>query len=177
MKNKQPPQDSLGIVWDYLCKHIFRKEEVFTLTFLTLFFLFLYQYATTDYTGALATDWLIGKETMKLSVCFCGILSIVSFLIPKEKEEEKKAVSVFTNYNRLNDNIRDCLVTAMKIDVNKRLEYIKSKPTLRSTPVTLGFNRVETGGSGNDEWNPLLKRDTTIKSQGRNEFFLLQPDL
>jgi hypothetical protein len=115
---------------------------------------------------------------MKGCFCFCGILSIVSFLLPKEKEEEKKAASIFTSYNRLNDNIKECLVTAMRIDEQKRLDYLKNKPTLQSAGGSLGLKRVETGGSGgSNEWNPLLKRDNTLKSQSnRGDFYLLQPD-
>jgi hypothetical protein len=112
---------------------------------------------------------------MKFFVCFCGVLSMVSFLIPKEKGEEKKAVSVLSTFNRHNDNIRECLVTAMRIDEQKRLDYLKNKPTL-----TVGTaKRMETtnGGSGSGEWNPILKRDNSNKvSDKRNEFFLLQPD-
>lgn len=116
---------------------------------------------------------------MWLCVYFCGILSIVSFLIPKQKEEEKRSVSLITNYNRLNDNLRECLQTAMRIDEQKRLDYIKSKPTLQSGG-TLGIKRMETGGSGSsDQWNPLLKREatTTVNTRhSKSEFFLIQPD-
>lgn len=76
---------------------------------------------------------------------------MVSFLIPKEKAEETKAVSVLSTFNRHNDNIRDCLITAMRIDEQKRLEYLKNKPTL-----TVG-KRMET----TSEWNPIIKRDNT----------------
>jgi len=79
---------------------------------------------------------------------------MVSFLIPKEKAEETKAVSVLSTFNRHNDNIRDCLITAMRIDEQKRLEYLKNKPTL----TVGGAKRMETTGG---EWNPIIKRDNT----------------
>lgn len=75
-------------------------------------------------------DW-INKDALKFFTLVSAILSVVAFLIPKNnKDEGRTDGNGQRNLNRLNDNLKDILSTALKIDEQKRLEYIKRKPTL-----------------------------------------------
>ena len=60
-----------------------------------------------------------------------GILAVISHLMPKmaSKKDERQA-AVTRNFSMLNEKLRDSLMTAIKIDEQKRLDYIRHKPTL-----------------------------------------------
>lgn len=156
-----------GLVWDYLSENLFRQEEAFTLTFLSLFFVFLYQYAT-FVEGSVYDDqnW-VSQDTLKMFVYMSGLLAIVAHLMPKKKSGETKE-GVVRNFNRLNDYLRESLNTAIKIDEQKRLDYIKRKPTIQggsrsstfAAKKTLIGERERPEVMTAKEWNPIMKKET-----------------
>lgn len=66
------------------------------------------------------------------------------------------------DFGKMNERLRDSLMTALKIEEQKRLEYVKRKPTLQ--PRELG-----TVGGLQGEWKPLIRRETPATALERRQ--------
>ncbi len=136
---------------DYLIKKVFIAEEIFTILFMACFIGFFYFYGQ-----SLDDDQksYFSSNTLKLGMWLSGILALVSHLQPKTSSKSKQDSlqdEKQKNLYLINNRLRESLMTAIKLDEQKRLEYIRNKPHVISQ---------KQEDKRTQEWQPIQRRNT-----------------
>ena len=153
--------------WSYFASNVLKAEEIFTLIFLTMFVCFLYLYGNKVYPSdnqRYSDESGLSKETLKLLMWMSAFMAAISHLMPKKEASKGKTDSVpIRNFGKINEKLRESLMTAIKIDEQKRLEYIKQKPPLLGRSQSSNQMIGKQTSKFNEKWQPILKRESTIE--------------
>ena len=110
----------LNKTWSYFVTNVLKAEEIFTLIFLAMFVCFLYLYGNKVYPSdsqRYSDESGLSKETLKLLMWMSAFMAAISHLMPKKEASKGKADSgPIRNFGKINEKLRESLMTAIKID-------------------------------------------------------------
>lgn len=99
-------------------------------------------------------DQWVSREVTKMFMWASALLAVIAHLTPKKDAPKDEDVGAAKNFSHLNEKLKESLMVALKIDEQKRLDYIKQKPPLQGR-AQMAKKREETAA-----WQPIIKQDT-----------------
>ncbi len=119
-------------LYDYIVAEIFIKEELYTQLFSILFIILLYVNSNADDSvGHPPSSLFELDDSMKVVMWLSLLMAVIAHLVPKKgKKNEKKEQTPEQkqkNLFRINERLKESLMTAITLEEQRRLEQVRGK--------------------------------------------------